>query len=545
MATTTSNERASACPTPPRKVGKVQSPAQSARLQKKVQLQNLNERLAAYIDRVRHLEAENNRLNLQVRATSEAVEREVSLVGSCYDKELTELGGILNEEAKAKARIQLDATRLRDELEQLRARYEKIKDQHVRAEAQLRQLETRNNELNALVPQLRSDLVRAKEEAQNAAADRDQLAKHVSELRQQVDALSLALADMASRNTTLAEDMKFKQMMFEREMTEFKSTKQVEIGELSGRLHEQYQSAVQELRGHYEEQLELNREDVEGLFRNKVQDLENQIRSQRSAASSACEQLVQANKRIGCLNSRLTDTEAANSELKLTISESEKCLEAERSSHADVLASSRAEIAHLRDQLNDYQESPTTFDMELATYGKLLGGEESRLNMTPAMAVTPYRRTSAGGIKRRRLMFDDSSPSDFKATCTYKGQVEIAEIDAQGKFIRLRNRGEEELPLAGWKMVHKADGEEMVYVFHRSMKIHPGDLTVWSPGTGVCHKPPSTLVMKNKAWIVADRMSTLLLNSDGEQMAKRDCIISPTLRRQTQQAHPDDRCTVM
>lgn len=110
----------------------------------------------------------------------------------------------------------------------------------------------------------------------------------------------------------------------------------------------------------------------------------------------------------------------------------------------------------------------------------------------------------------------------------------------------------QEFPLSGWQLVHKANETETIYKFHRSLKVAPGaSVTVWSAGkrpwldylflfvkqridsmislgvffsffqylktgTGVSHEPPSTLVMKEQRWFVADQMSTLLLNSDGE-----------------------------
>lgn len=43
------------------------SPTRHSRIVEKVELQNLNDRLAAYIDRVRYLEQENARLNVEVR----------------------------------------------------------------------------------------------------------------------------------------------------------------------------------------------------------------------------------------------------------------------------------------------------------------------------------------------------------------------------------------------------------------------------------------------------------------------------------------------
>lgn len=95
------------------------SPTRLTRLQEKVELQNLNDRLAAYIDRVRQLEAENNRLNVQIQTTQETVSREVTTVKSSYEKELADTRTLLDETAKEKARLQLDASRLRTDIDKL------------------------------------------------------------------------------------------------------------------------------------------------------------------------------------------------------------------------------------------------------------------------------------------------------------------------------------------------------------------------------------------------------------------------------------------
>jgi lamin B len=62
--------------------------------------------------------------------------------------------------------------------------------------------------------------------------------------------------------------------MYEREMTEVRSNKQVEISEIDGRLQEQYQallqSTLQELRDQYESQIQQSRDEVEVLYHNKV-----------------------------------------------------------------------------------------------------------------------------------------------------------------------------------------------------------------------------------------------------------------------------------
>ena len=95
------------------------SPTRLTRLQEKVELQNLNDRLAAYIDRVRQLESENNRLTLQIHTTQDTVQREVTSVRNSYEKELSDTRLLLDETAKEKARLQLDAGRVRAELGEL------------------------------------------------------------------------------------------------------------------------------------------------------------------------------------------------------------------------------------------------------------------------------------------------------------------------------------------------------------------------------------------------------------------------------------------
>lgn len=54
------------------------SPTRISRLQEKEELRHLNDRLAVYIDRVRSLELENDRLSLKVSEKEEVTTREVN-----------------------------------------------------------------------------------------------------------------------------------------------------------------------------------------------------------------------------------------------------------------------------------------------------------------------------------------------------------------------------------------------------------------------------------------------------------------------------------
>ena len=98
------------------------SPARTSRLEEKQQLAGLNDRLAAYIEKVRSLEAENNRLTLQVRTSREEVTREVSSIKSLYENELADARRLLDETARERAKLQIDLGNLKTERDDLSAK---------------------------------------------------------------------------------------------------------------------------------------------------------------------------------------------------------------------------------------------------------------------------------------------------------------------------------------------------------------------------------------------------------------------------------------
>lgn len=96
------------------------SPTRLSRIQEKEELQNLNDRLATYIDTVRSLELENSRLNSIIRTTQETTSREVTNVKNVYERELADVRKTLDDTAKEKAKLQLAGDKWRTEAEELR-----------------------------------------------------------------------------------------------------------------------------------------------------------------------------------------------------------------------------------------------------------------------------------------------------------------------------------------------------------------------------------------------------------------------------------------
>lgn len=91
------------------------SPARMSRIDERFELQNLNDRLASYIERVRNLENENSTLKSQKTVES----KEIRTIKKMYQEELKDARGSLDQVAKEKAQLVLLINRTQDDYKAL------------------------------------------------------------------------------------------------------------------------------------------------------------------------------------------------------------------------------------------------------------------------------------------------------------------------------------------------------------------------------------------------------------------------------------------
>jgi len=364
-----------------------------SRKEEKQSLQNLNNRLAGYIDKVRQLQRDNAKLTKQIRHIEEHQSKEVINVKQIYDNEIDSLKDALDGLSKQYNQLKVASEGLLNENEELKDTLRR-KDNDMKNTGDLVVgLQDEVRDLSNKLGGMENDRRKTQEKLDEVLPEVQKLQDRLAEAKQLLDDEVLKKADLENQCQRLDEELKFKIMLLEQQLEEVKTRKEIEITEMDGKLQEEYedrlQKALNELREVYDRQMAQNREDFGKLYETRVVELQTALSNERGRATSSTQSLSESTARIETLMSRVQELEGANLSLNHKISDLAQQMEDQSSAYRAQVAAKDNEIERLLDELNnqlkEYQnlmDTKIALDMEIAVFRRLLESEEDRLGIS-------------------------------------------------------------------------------------------------------------------------------------------------------------------
>ncbi|NP_001080177.1 desmin [Xenopus laevis] len=350
------------------------------RTNEKVELQDLNDRFANYIEKVRYLEQQNQILVAEVNRLKG---KEPTRVNELYEEEMRELRRQVDLVTNQRARVEVERDNLVDDLQKLK--------QRLQEEIQL------------------------KEDAEN----------NLAAFRGDVDAATLARIDLERRIESLQEEIAFLKKIHEEEIRELQAQfqeqqLQVEIDVSKPDLT----AALRDIRAQYENIAAKNVAEAEEWYKSKVSDLNQAAKKNNDAMRQSKQEMMEYRHQIQSYTCEIDALKGTNDSLMRQMRDLEEKFSGEAAGYQDTIGRLEEEIRNMKDEmarhLREYQDLlnvKMALDMEIATYRKLLEGEESRITL-------PIQTFSA-------LSFRETSPEQRASEVHTKKTVMIKTIETR------------------------------------------------------------------------------------------------------------------
>ncbi|XP_036421697.1 keratin, type I cytoskeletal 13-like [Colossoma macropomum] len=320
----------------------------------KFTMQNLNDRLATYLEKVRSLEKVNAELELKIRRFLESKASPIAHDYRTHQVTISDLQAKIQVAIHLKGGVYLNIENARLAMDDFRTKYE--------MELAMRQ---------------------------SAEAD-------IAGLRRVLDELKLTKKDLSMQIEGLKEELVFLKKNHEEDLLAMRQ-------QMSGQVHVEVDAAPQqdltkvlaEMREHYESVVAKNHREVESWFKTKTETLKQQMVTSTATLQTSRSEINTFRSTLQSLQIELQSLLALKSSLESTMVETQSRYSMKLSGYQMQVTSLEEQLAQLRADLErqgrEYQlllDIKTRLELEIAEYRRLLDGETSTIKTSTSTSRT-------------------------------------------------------------------------------------------------------------------------------------------------------------
>ncbi|XP_071115709.1 70 kDa neurofilament protein-like isoform X1 [Haliotis cracherodii] len=530
----------------------------TTRQREKKDMQDLNERFASYIEKVRFLEAQNKKLGNELEALRSKWGKETNQIKLMYETELDEARKLIDDTNKEKSRLEIRVSSLQDQLDNLQRQLDEAKRWRVQDKEIIDKLNQQMSEMESEISMLRRSNDSMDKERQRDRATIQRLNDELERLRIDLNNETLARMEAENRRQTLAEEIEFLKQVHEQELKELAALAYRDTtAENREFWKNELSQAIRDIQNEYDAKCDQIKGEMEAYYNLKVQEFRTGATKHNMEVTHAKEESKKYIKQLSDSRARLADLEARNSQLEKQYQELLREMEQKDHDHDLETSQLKEEITKLRSEMESIlQELQTLMDaklsleLEIAAYRKLLEGEETRVGLRQVVEqvmnvqsdsssrLVDYINAAQSGhfevggdasqVSMKMMRGEVSAKTTYQRTST--GPVVVASVDPEGKFIVLENTSSgtsrRDVDLDRYRLERDLDSKRKLSYTFRNFSLKAGkQVKIWAKGSSTSAGLNDLVFRDADTWGTGSNITTTLINEKGEEKA---CHIQKT-----------------